>query len=120
MMVKITKGNADLSGPYQGPINGQTFSINDIKYDNSDLLKKAKEKYHLQPGEDWATGYHFTADYIDGLPTLTIIGLDQQKQFTKIYYDTRSGKEIDAQHKVAYGGEFMGLNLKTKKNSFIT
>ncbi|QOV11997.1 hypothetical protein JNUCC6_04285 [Viridibacillus arvi] len=43
--------------------NGPSFGeiiLEDIKFDSSDLVKIAKEKYDLQKGVDWATGYRFT------------------------------------------------------------
>lgn len=114
VVISILNGKATTSETVNGPKNMDTFNINDIRYDSSVLLQKAKEKYDLQPGKNWATGYHFSLDFIEGTPTITIVSLDKEEQFTKVYYDSRSGEEIDAQHKVADGGGIMGYKLETK------
>lgn len=96
----------------------------DIKLDSSDVLQLAKDKYGLNPGKDWATGYHFTLDNIDGMPILTVFGNDQDSRFTRISFNTQDGDMVSAIHKLPYGGGLLskhnGTDNLTKKGMAIT
>lgn len=95
-----------------------------IKLDSSDALQLAKDKYGLQQGKDWATGYHFTLDSTDGIPTLTVVGNDRDSRFTRISFNAGNGDVVNAIHKLPYGGGLLskrnGTDNLTKKGMAIT
>ncbi len=108
----------------QTPDPDPTIHYNEIKLDSSDVLQLAKDKYGLKPGKDWATGYHFTLDSIDGLPILTVFGNDRDNRFTRISFNAQNGDVVSAIHKLPYGGGLIakrnGINNLTKKGMAIT
>ncbi|TQR36118.1 hypothetical protein C7Y47_07555 [Lysinibacillus sphaericus] len=101
-----------------------TIPYNEIKLDSSDVLQLAKDKYGLNPGKDWATGYHFTLDSIDGLPILTVFGNDRDNRFTRISFNAQNGDVVSAIHKLPYGGGLIskrnGSDNLTKQGMAIT
>ncbi|MEK4485821.1 hypothetical protein MHH81_09495 [Psychrobacillus sp. FSL H8-0484] len=101
-----------------------TIPYDEIKLDSSDVLRLAKDKYGLKPGKDWATGYHFTLDSIDGIPILTVFGNDRDSRFTRISFHAQNGDVVSAIHKLPYGGGLLskriGTNNLTKKGMAIT
>ncbi|WP_336498524.1 hypothetical protein [Psychrobacillus sp. FJAT-51614] len=101
-----------------------TIPYDEIKLDSSDVLQLAKDKYGLKPGKDWATGYHFTLDRIDGMPILTVFGNDRDSRFTRISFNAQNGDVVSAIHKLPYGGGLlskrMGTDALTKKGMAIT
>ena len=101
-----------------------TISYDEIKLDSSDVVQLAKDKYGLKPGEDWATGYNFTLDNIDGAPILTVVGNDQDNRFTRISFNAKNGDVVSAIHKLPYGGGLLskrnGADNLTKKGMAIT
>ncbi|MCG7345576.1 hypothetical protein MHZ92_15695 [Sporosarcina sp. ACRSL] len=103
---------------------GPTIPYDDIKLDSSDVLQLAKEKYGLQQGKDWATGYHFTLDNIDGIPLLTVVGNDRDNRFARISFNAKTGDVVSAIHKLPYGGGLLskrkGTDNLTKKGMAIT
>ncbi len=100
-----------------------TISYDEIKLDSSDVVQLAKDKYGLNPGKDWATGYHFTLDNIDGLPILTVLGNDRDSRFTRISFNAKNGEVVSAIHKLPYGGGLLskrsGTENLTKKGMAI-
>ncbi|MFJ8064069.1 WD40/YVTN/BNR-like repeat-containing protein [Psychrobacillus sp. NPDC096426] len=101
-----------------------TIIYDEIKLDSSDVLQLAKEKYGLKQGKDWATGYHYTLDNINGTPILTVIGNDGDNRFTRISFNARNGDVVNAIHKLPYGGGLIskriGSENLTKKGRAIT
>ena len=101
-----------------------TIPYDEIKLDSSDVLQLAKDKYGLNPGKDWATGYHFTLDNIDGMPILTVFGNDRDSRFTRISFNAKNGEVVSAIHKLPYGGGLIskriGTENLTKKGMAIT
>ncbi|MFF2753047.1 WD40/YVTN/BNR-like repeat-containing protein [Psychrobacillus sp. NPDC058041] len=101
-----------------------TIPYDEIKLDSSDVLLLAKDKYGLKQGEDWATGYHFTLDSIDGMPILTVFGNDRDSRFTRISFNAQNGDVVSAIHKLPYGGGLIskrnGTDNLTKKGMAIT
>ncbi|WP_391202592.1 WD40/YVTN/BNR-like repeat-containing protein [Psychrobacillus sp. L4] len=102
----------------------RTIPYDEIKLDSSDVLQLAKDKYGLKPGKDWATGYHFTLDSIDGKPILTVVGNDRGNRFTRISFNAQNGDVVSAIHKLPYGGGLIskriGTDNLTKKGRAIT
>ena len=103
---------------------GPTIPYDEIKFDSSDVLQLARDKYGLQQGKDWATGYHFTLDNIDGIPILTVVGNDKENRFTRISFNAKNGDVVSAIHKLPYGGGLLskrnGTENLTKKGMAIT
>jgi len=103
---------------------GSTIPYDEIKLDSSDVLLLAKDKYGLKQGKDWATGYHFTLDSIDGTPILDVVGNDRDNRFTRISFNAKNGDVVSAIHKLPYGGGLMsrrnGTDNLTKKGMAIT
>lgn len=97
------------------------IELDDIQLDSPELLKIVKNKYALQKGEDWATGYHFTLNIFDSYegPTVTVIGIDNDKFFTKIDIDPKSGEITSANHKLPKGGGIISI-LKGSNTPKIT
>ncbi|MEK4404793.1 hypothetical protein MKZ26_10250 [Sporosarcina sp. FSL K6-6792] len=114
---KITVFRPDKQSP------DPTISYDEIKLDSSDVLQLAKDKYGLNPGKDWATGYHFTLDNIDGIPILTVFGNDRDSRFTRISFNAKNGDVVSAIHKLPYGGGLLskrnGIENLTKKGMAI-
>ncbi|WP_347790152.1 hypothetical protein [Solibacillus sp. CAU 1738] len=86
----------------------------DIKLDSSDVLQLAKDQYGLKQGEDWATGFNFTLDSIDGKPILTVFGNDQDNRFTRISFNAKNGDVVSAIHKLPYGGGLISKRIDTE------
>ena len=103
---------------------GPTIPYDEIKLDSPDVLQIAKDKYGLKQGKDWATGYHFTLDSIDGTPILTVVGNDRDNRFTRISFNAQNGDVVSAIHKLPYGGGLLskrnGTDNLTKKGMAIT
>lgn len=101
-----------------------TIPYDEIKFDSSDVLQLAKDKYGLKQGKNWATGYHFTLDSIDGKPILTVFGNDRNNRFTRISFNAQNGDVVSAIHKLPYGGGLIskriGKDNLTKKGMAIT
>ncbi|MGE7921494.1 WD40/YVTN/BNR-like repeat-containing protein [Viridibacillus sp. NPDC093762] len=110
LIVMISKGKIIESYEGRGPSFGE-IKLDDIKFDSPDLLKIAKEKYDLQKGRDWATGYHFTIDGEKGKPTVSILGNDRDSLFTRITFDAKNGEIVRASHKVPVGGGLIKARL---------
>ena len=103
---------------------GPTIPYDKIKFDSSDVLQLAKDKYGLKQGKVWATGYHFTLDSIDGIPILGVVGNDRDNRFARISFNAKNGDVVSASHKLPYGGGLISkrndtVNL-TKKGTAIT
>ena len=102
---------------------GPIIPYDDIKLDSSDALRLAKDKYGLKQGIDWATGYNFTLDNIDGMPILTVVGNDRDNHFTQISFNAQNGEVVSAIHKLPYGGGLLskhkGTDSLTKKGMAI-
>lgn len=61
------------------------------KVDSVDLVRKAKEQHQLQPGKDWANGYHFNLVKSEQRLFLAVVGLSKENKFTHIYFDPTTG-----------------------------
>lgn len=96
---------------------GPTIPFDDIKLDSFEALQQAKDKYGLKQGKDWATGYHFTLDSIEGEPILTVIGNDRDNRFTRISFNAKTGDIVSAIHKLPIGG---GLLSKHTENEVLS
>ncbi|WOV87431.1 hypothetical protein QWT69_16515 [Sporosarcina oncorhynchi] len=113
LLVGISKGEIDLEREIIGPKNEMPIDLDDIQLDSPKLLKIVRNKFDIYKGEEWATGYHFTLDNIDGKPVVTVVGIDKDKLFTKVDIDPKDGKIIGAVHKVPKGGELISISSKT-------
>lgn len=113
LFIFISKG--EISGIHEGKgPSSEAIKLDDIKFDSPYLLKIAKEKYDLQKGVDWATGYHFTLDSIDGTPILKVFGNDRDSRFTSISFNAQNGDVVSANHKLPYGGGLISKRIGTE------
>jgi len=113
LLVGISKGAIDTEQEIIGPKDTIPIKLKDIMLDSPKLLKIVKDRYDLRKGEDWATGYHFTLDTIDNKPTVTVIGIDKNKLFTKVNIDPKKGEITNASHKIPKGGGLISKSLNS-------
>jgi hypothetical protein len=92
LLLGISKGKITVFEQLKQLGQEQTIAYSDIKFDSSDLVRIAKDKYGLNPGKDWATGYHFTLRKIENTPTISVLGTDKDKLFTRITFDAKNSK----------------------------
>ncbi|HWL25789.1 MAG TPA: hypothetical protein VNR38_18910 [Ureibacillus sp.] len=123
LLIGISKKKITVFEPLKQ--SGQpTIPYDEIKLDSSDVLQLAKDKFGLKKGKDWATGYHFTLDKIDGKPILTVFGNDHESRFTRISFNAQNGEVVSAIHKMPYGGGLIskrnGDDQLTKRGMAIT
>lgn len=116
LYIGISSGKITDYREFTGPSGQETIDLSEIVFDSPKLLKIAASKYRLQPGIDWATGYHYVLEVVEGTPKLSIIGNDKENLFSKINFNPRNGEVIEAIHKKAAGGEFIKYNLKSKES----
>lgn len=72
--------------------------------DSKEALKVAIQEYNLQPGEDWAIGYHYKMEKYLGIVIITVFGRDNQKNFARISINAQTKEVISAIHKVTHDG----------------
>jgi hypothetical protein len=65
-----------------------------MKTDSKDVIEKAKRDFNLQPGKEWANGYHFSIMNNGKQTYMTVTGLSAEGQFTQIFYDVQTGECI--------------------------
>lgn len=71
------------------------ISPEQIIFDSVDLIQKAQTQYHLQPGQtSWAEGYHFILFKNEEKLFFTVVGRDQNNNFTKVYFDPITGRYL--------------------------
>jgi hypothetical protein len=93
-------------------IKNKIINMEEVTVDSVDVLKKAKEYFNLQPGENWAEGYHFELNRKNNTTFLTVVGLDTNGYFSRIYFNAIDGKLIYGTHKMPTGG---GLSICDNK-----
>lgn len=124
LIIGISKKKVTVFEPIKQTNQGSNIPYNKIKLDSSDVLQLAREKYGLQQGKDWATGYHFELDSFDGEPILTVVGNDRKNRFARISFNAENGDVVSAIHKLPYGGGLIskrnGTENLTKKGMAIT
>jgi hypothetical protein len=124
LLIGISEKKITVFEPLKQSSQDPTIPYDEIKLDSSDVLQLAKDKYGLKQGKDWATGYHFTLDSIDGTPILTVVGNDRDNRFTRISFNAQNGDVVSAIHKLPYGGGLIskriGTDNLTKKGMAIT
>jgi hypothetical protein len=114
LIVSITAGEITKFMPTKGPYQEKAgLSIDTIKYDSDILLKQSINTFGLKPGLDWAFGYHYVLSGLDGVPSITVSGSDNDFLFSKIYYNPFSGKLIKAEHQVTIGGKIFKSNFNS-------
>lgn len=108
--------------------NGQVYSTNyvkstyvtedklinkkEIKITFREVLKKAIKDFSLNPGKNWAIGYHCEIYKDKTISQIVVIGLNSEKMQQKIFYNSNTGKFINEIHKEPVGG---GLYINSKK-----
>ncbi|MFL0583714.1 WD40/YVTN/BNR-like repeat-containing protein [Solibacillus silvestris] len=99
---------------------GPAIPYDEIKLDSSDVLQLAKDKYGLKQGKDWATGYHYTLNNVDGILIITVIGNDRDNHFTRISFNAQNGDVVSAIHKLPYGGGLLSKRMGTDTTDILT
>lgn len=114
LLIGISEKKITVFKPIRQSIPDPTITYDGIKLDSSDVLKLAKEQYGLKQGKDWATGYHFTLDDIEGQPILTVFGNDRDSRFARISFNAQNGDVVSAVHKLPFGGGLISKRIGTK------
>ena len=89
------------------------IDFNETLIDSPQALKNAIDYFNLKPGEQWAKGYHFVLDKKDNEPILTVVGLDGDGYFSKVFLNGTNGEISSAIHKLPFDGGFYELNSQT-------
>ena len=119
LLLGISKGKITVFEQLKQLGQEQTIAYSDIKFDSSDLVRIAKDKYGLNPGKDWATGYHFTLRKIENTPTISVLGTDKDKLFTRITFDAKNSKITGVIYKVPYGGGLLSLQPGSNSSKIV-
>lgn len=114
LIIGISEKKITVFKPIRQSIPDPIITYDDIKLDSPDVLQLAKDKYGLKQGKDWATGYHFTLDRIDGKPILTVFGNDRDSRFARISFNAQNGDVVSAIHKLPYGGGLISQRIDTR------
>lgn len=67
----------------------------EILIDSCEALKISKENYEINPGIEWALGYHFMLNKYNGTITISVTGFDQENNFRKIHINP-----VDLKHEL--------------------
>lgn len=68
--------------------------VHEIIVDSPQLVKRARDKYHLLPGVTWAEGYHFVLFKSENVLFAAVVGLNEKEQYTKIFFDPQDGSYL--------------------------
>ena len=124
LLIGISEKKVTVFKPIKQSIPDLTITNDELKLDSTDVLQLAKDHYGLKQGKDWATGYHFTLERIDGQPILTVFGNDRNSRFARISFNAQNGDVLSAAHKLPFGGGLIskrnGAETITKKGKAIT
>lgn len=101
-LVTIHKGKidnvSDLTGEDATPFSKREFmTLEDIKHDSPQLLKKALELGKINPGKDWAKGYNFMLrkDPESNIPLMLVIGWNKDlKNMAAVYFNVTTGEHL--------------------------
>lgn len=102
-LVTIYKGKIeekkDLTVEGNSPYPKKDFiSLEDIKYDSPELLKKALKIGNINPGKDWAKGYNFMLikEPETNIPLLIVIGWNKElDSMVAVHFDATNGKHVE-------------------------
>ncbi|SUA98633.1 hypothetical protein [Paenibacillus thiaminolyticus] len=90
-VIAIRKGAIEGLYPGVGPfVETHVINREEVVFDSPELLSRSKTEHDLLPGKDWANGYHFVLQVLDGKSTITVIGLDQALHQQKIVFESSS------------------------------
>lgn len=76
----------------------------DIVLDSDTLLRDTMDAESINPGKDWAIGYHFQVMKIANIPTINLICLTLDGAQQKKYYNLRNGDYLYREVKELTGG----------------
>ncbi|WP_024834522.1 hypothetical protein [Ruminiclostridium josui] len=80
-------------------LNENLINYSEIEMNSTYAVKAAIKKYNLNPGKEWAQGYHFVLNKIGGKTLLTVVGLDSNGNFAKVNFNTLIGNVESAFYK---------------------
>lgn len=70
------------------------INITDLHISTADAVTIARNNYGLLPGIDWAQGYHFVLENDGAALILSVVGLDENRNMKRIYFNARTGRVI--------------------------
>lgn len=70
------------------------ISIADLHISTADAVTIARKNYGLLPGIDWAQGYHFVLENDGAALILSVVGLDENGNMKRIYFNAKTGEVI--------------------------
>lgn len=120
--VSIGNGEITLSEEQNGTNIDKENLIDpkDISFDSIDVLNVAKKRFALQPGGNFARGYHFViSKSSDNEPILSVHGTDQKGYITRIHFNANTEEFIAIETKEPTGGGGF-YKLKDAKFNLIT
>lgn len=85
----------------------------------SQLLDKTIKEFGIGPNPGWATGHHFLLNIVNENIELDVTGLSKDGYFTRVAWDPKTGKLIDAIKKVPVGGGVLYGNTDGNINTII-
>ncbi|WP_237096867.1 hypothetical protein [Paenibacillus dendritiformis] len=90
-VIAIRKGVVEGIYPGVGPfVDTHVIKREEVVFDSPELLTRSRAEHDLLPGKDWANGYHFVLQVLDGKATITVIGLDKASHQQKIVFESSS------------------------------
>lgn len=90
-VIAIRKGDVEGLYPGVGPfVDTHVIKREEVVFDSPELLSRSRTEHDLLPGKDWANGYHFVLQVLDGKATITVIGLDKELHQQKIVFESSS------------------------------
>jgi hypothetical protein len=80
----------------------------DVKHlpDTNKVINNVINKYDINPGRNWAFGYHFSYSKQNDKSVLIITGADNDGSIAKILVDASTEEVLSFNHKVLTGGGF--------------
>lgn len=79
--------------------NKTIISDSNLPIDSSEAVVIAKNQKALEPGKDWALGYHFQMSFISSNeqrtdPVITVVGLSPNGNFANVSIDEKTGQIV--------------------------
>jgi len=104
--------------PNNGPITNNGYIKNEeIKLTSKEAIEKCKSYYEIIPGQNWASGYHFTLSKQDNIVVLAVVSLDKEGYFTRTMFNATTKQLISGIHKIPRGGGLFKEGSKINLNN---
>lgn len=118
LIIEIQYGKIIKKTKTKGPVlsKDKLIDSSEFQFDFKNALRDAKNNFLIEPGINWAIGFHCFVSKIDGIPNICVMGQDSEKRQMKVYYNLTTGEFIKAEHKIMTGG---GLYINEEKTDLI-